>query len=93
MYLRLYTAADGADLREISPKMDSSHPISTDTSSSGRLITTTLSSKLTDSEQPTTVNAKQEVLRMYHIYIDCTDMQVDGRVPENQSWTQACKNS
>lgn len=70
MYLRLYTAGDGADLREISiPKMDSSHSISTDTSSSGRLITTTFSSKLTNSEQPTTVNTKQEVLGMCHIYI------------------------
>lgn len=86
VYLRLYTAGDGADLREISiPKMDSSHSISTDTSSSGRLITTTLSSKLTNSEQPTTVNTKQEVLGMCHIYINCINMQVDERVPKRST--------
>lgn len=68
---------DGADLREISY---SSYSISTDVSSSGRLITTTLSSKLTNSAQPTTVNTKQEALGMYHIYINCIDLQVDERV-------------
>lgn len=78
LYLRLYTAGDGEDRGEISLRIDSS--ISTDTSSSGRLITTSLSSKLTDSEQPTTVQTKQETPGMYHIYMICIDMQVDERV-------------
>lgn len=80
VYLRLYTAANGADLRGFSPKMASLHSLSTDTSRSGRVVTTTLTS-----EQRPTVHTKQEILGMYHIYTNRIDTQVDERVPKRST--------